>query len=180
MYRLIFLCFIIASNCKGQSFDKYWHIVDVKNTLLELGAKTPAIKNFATIKKCYRAGTITFHNSYFLFSKKLQSTDCYSDTVFISTKHQVPKKNDTEISFRYPGDELSCDSSDIFLDKCYVGTSFMQLINLNASSLTFYEGTGNAPNKFSYKLCVISQDRLALLCDNANVVLILARDKKSR
>lgn len=165
-------------NCQAQSITKCWRIVDVKNTLLELGAKTPSIKNFADIKKYYVGGEITFHNNnYFLFSKKLKATDCYSDTVFIGKKYQVPKKNDTEISLRYPGDELSCDSLDRSLGKCYVGTSFMKLINLNTSSLIFYEGIGNLPDKCLYKVCIISQDRIALLCDNANVVLILRNEK---
>jgi hypothetical protein len=173
MYRLICISIslIFSIHCKAQVVDKYWQINDVKNTLLELGAKNPSIKDFRTIKKYYIGGDVSFFSNYFLFSKKLKSTDCYSDTVFILGKHQVIKKEDTEVSFRYPGDELSCDS----LDNCYVGSSFMKLINLNAPSLIFYDGMGNKPDKFSYKICIINKDRIALLCDNANIILILVK-----
>jgi hypothetical protein len=174
MYKILCICLVFSINAQSQIVSKYWHVSDVRNTLLELGVKTPTIQDFEKTRKQYIGASIIFLSNYFLFSKKLSFSDCYSDTVFIQKKHIVPRKKDTYVSFRYPGDELACNS---LVENCYVGDAFMKLINFNAKSLTYYDGIGNKPNKFSYKICVLSAEKIALLCDNANIVLLLTKGK---
>lgn len=158
----------------GQTnFKGNWKIIDVKNTLLELGGVSPAIKDFNLIKSKYMGKCINFKRTYFLFSKKLRSTSSYSDTAFMGKKYQFQKKEDTDLTLKYPGDELNCDSLDILNKKCFVGTSFMKLLGLDSKSLIFLDATGNMPDQFKYKVCIIKKNAIGLLCENAGVLLIL-------
>lgn len=130
----------------GQTnFKGNWKIIDVKNTVLELGIVSPAIKDFNLIKSKYVGKCVNFKRTYFSFSKKLRSTNSYFDTVFIGKKYQFQKKDDIDLTFKYPGDELNCDSLDIFNKKYFVGTSFMKLLGLDSKSLIFFDATGNLP-----------------------------------
>lgn len=158
----------------GQTnFKGKWEITNAKNTLLELGAVFPAIKDFSSIKKKYVGKYIYFNRAYFLFSKKLKPTSSYCDTVFIRKKYNYQKKDDTELTLKYPGDELNCDSLGIANENCFVGASFMKLLGLHSKNLTLFDATGNLPDQFKYKVCIINKNTIGLLCENANVLLIL-------
>ena len=172
-YISVLVFILLPFNSKTQVFAKYWRITDVKNTLLELGVASPSNTEFTKIRRSYLGGKITFSNGVFMFSKRLRLTEAYSDTVFLGNKYVVNRKVDTEISLRYPGDELDCDSISNSLNICYVGDSFMRLINLDESFLTYYDAKGNSPNIFVYKVCLIKNNKIALFCTNANIILIL-------
>jgi hypothetical protein len=176
--RLLFLMFFPLCSQAQPFFYGNWKIVNAKNTLLELGVASPSIKDFSSIKRKYLGGRISFHGTYFLFSSKLKNTSSYSDTVFIGKKYLFLKKEDTELTREYPGDELNCDSIEMVEGKCFVGTSFMKLLGSKSSTLTFFDATGNFPDKFKYKLCVVEKNKIGLLCENSNVLLILRCEQK--
>ena len=85
--------------------------------------------------------------------------------------------NDNEISYRYPGDELTCEPSREVENKCFVGKAFMSLLGSKDLSLIYYDLESRAPNYSSYKLCVIKKNkRLGLLFDNTPILIILAKE----
>lgn len=154
-----------------QSWQK-WVVTKVVNTHLELGVKEPSTY-IGDLEKLYKGKAVYISDKWLFFSRALKAYGSYVDTVYIKECKTFQRAKDTEISLRYPGDELNCNPQN---EKCFVGESFMRMLGSKKHELTFYELKGGIPDFYSYKLAVIHKNKkMGLLLENASILLILVK-----
>lgn len=152
-----------------------WKVIEVKNTMLELGVAEPVIKDFRAVRKKYLGKSFTFSDKKLFFPATLKNMSGFSDSVLLGNAFTIPRKADTDQSLRYPGDELNCDSVTITAGMCYVGDTFMKMLGATSKELYVINAESDSPDKYTYKVCCWRGKRMGLLLDDSNVLLILLR-----
>jgi hypothetical protein len=170
--------FILISNSLFSQAKEKWTITKVVDLFLQRGIANPADDDFINEKKLYLKRTIYKQGNMLFFSAALKKSASYADTIFIGECQIFPKKKDDDISYRYPGDELTCPPILPNENKCFVGESFLKMLGSSNTSLRVCKSRGNYPNFFSYKLCIVQENKkMGLLLENSLTLLILEPER---
>lgn len=177
--RILYTIFsVVIVNCSiyaQTSQPQKWKVVDVKNTFLEIGALKPMLTDFKHIKKQYMGKIFFFYNDRIVFPDDLKNSSSFCNNIRIGITYKVKKIPDTDQSFRYPGDELNCDSLQIVTGNCFVGSSFMHLLGSKSDSLTITNAFCDSNTPYVYKILELSKNRMAIFLMNSNLLLICSR-----
>lgn len=175
LFLMFSLILVNSDDVFSQSRQK-WIIKKAINTNLELGSPKPAITDFQDEAKFYVGRAVYIQDSLLFFDKQLKNSNSYSDTIFFKGCKTLQKVKDNNLTYRYPGDELACIPAN-GKEKCFVGESFMNLLESKDTTLMVYDMLSNYPNFYSYKLCIITKNkRVGLLLENSLILLILEKE----
>ena len=120
-------------------------------------------------------GENIYSNDSLLFLPKKISNQLFSaDTIRFYKTYKYEVVEDTELTIKYPGDELA----DTALENRIVGKTFINLIGIDASSLDVKLGNGIKETTSNYRLCKLSATKMALVLLDQNVLIFLEKCKK--
>lgn len=168
------IAFLIAPNVMFSQNRQEWVITKIINTFLQVGVAVPEKLDMKKIAKEYLGKSIHIQNNQLFLPSELKNSNSYADTIFIKSLKQFKTKKDDFFTSSYPGDELNCVSDDVKQNNCFVGESFMRMLESKENYLKFYELKANSPNLYNYKLCIIQPNkRMGLLLENSLLLLII-------
>ena len=120
-------------------------------------------------------GENIYSNDSLLFLPKKISNQLFSaDTIRFYKTYKYEVVEDTELTIKYPGDELA----DTALENRIVGKTFINLIGIDASSLDVKLGNGIKETTSNFRLCKLSATKMALVLLDQNVLIFLEKCKK--
>lgn len=100
----------------------------------------------------------------------------FGDTIRLEKRIYIQRREDDEMSIRYPGDELT-DCIIEVSDTCMASNHFMNLLNSKANNLTAYLSEVNRHSKWRCILFVLKEDKEMVLYIPNNFLLLFLRKK---
>lgn len=172
---LILVILILLPAVSFGQKQECWIVNNAKNTFLQIGVLNPVDIGFQNKKRKFIGKNIYIKGGLMQFAKSLKSVPYYSDSAIFKKRTTLKRTNDNDISYRYPGAELTL-YYDNLKPNGFIGQSFMKLLGNPNSALTYYKVIGNSPGNYSYYFCIIEKGKKAgLWIEPASLLLILDR-----
>lgn len=126
------------------------------------------IKDFNSQLRALKGSKIYFFDSIILGDNKLKGKPLAFDTLLLGIFIQYQRVPDTDLTERYPGDELA-DTSSV---NHTVGESFMKIIGSNCNFIWVLLANSK---QSEYRVCYVNSNRIAIVSLDQNVIMSFAR-----
>ena len=156
------------------NFEGQWHVSNTKKLHTTSGVTSKELlddlteynKKLATLKN----KRIFINYSLVLTNNQFKDYLGWNDSIFLLNMYRYIRKSDTELTAKYPGDELVDTSNNKF-----VGETFMNLINSKKDYIDIIIGY-DKDNEFDYRICIIDKKRIVVFSIGQNILMFLDKE----
>jgi len=178
--KIIFVLFmmLVCSQCSTQKSSHIWTVKDVKTNYIQKGTEDI----FEIPRHLMNQNLPILGDSLIIltpaFKEKMKGsnlTEQFGDTIFLEKKVYFQRREDDELSIKYPGDELS-DCVFQTGDTCKVSNNFLNILGTNDNDIRAFLSMNDKESKTRCFLFVLNDGKeMALYSDNDFLIFFLKK-----